>query len=99
MAELRIYRRADYFGFFRRMLIEVDGKVSARLRPDQEQTVTVTAGRHVLQARMDWTTSKPIELDVGDDDNAEFETALPMRALLDMIIRPGSAVVLRRVRR
>lgn len=80
MADLRVRRGADSFGVLRRMLIEVDGTVVARLRPNQEQTVTVGAGRHVLRARMDWTRSEPVEVHIGDDDEALFETSLPLRA-------------------
>ena len=95
MAELRVRRGPDTAGVLRRILIEVDGTVSAGLRPDEEQIVTVAAGRHVLRARMDWIASEAVAVGVGADDVVELETALPWRAILDMVTRPKSALVLR----
>ena len=95
VAELRVRRGPDTAGVLRRILIEVDGTVSAGLRPDEEQIVTVAAGRHVLRARMDWIASEAVAVGVGADDVVELETALPWRAILDMVTRPKSALVLR----
>jgi hypothetical protein len=57
VATIRVRRDADSAGYFRRMVIEVDGTVVACLRPDHEETVSLSAGRHVVRARMDWTFS------------------------------------------
>lgn len=97
MAGVRVRRRADSFGLLRRMVIEVDGTVAARLRPGQEETVAVGAGRHEVRARMDWTSSATVEVHVGDGDEVLLETSLPARAMIDMVVRPRSAIVLGRV--
>jgi hypothetical protein len=96
VATIRVRRDADSAGYFRRMAIEVDGTVVACLRPDHEETVSLSAGRHVVRARMDWTFSPPVEVQLAESDEVELVTSFPWSALVSMIIRPRSALVLRR---
>ena len=96
MATVRVRRDADSAGYFRRIVIEVDGAVVARLRPGHEETVRVAAGRHVVRARMDWTSSAPVEVQVEEHDEIGLTTSFPWTALVDMVGRPRSALVLRR---
>ena len=97
MAELRVRRDRDGGGIFRRIVVQLDGEDWCGLRPGERQTAVVVEGRHFLQARMDWTTSKPVIVDVGPGDVIELETSLPWRAAVDMFIRPKSALVLSRI--
>ena len=96
MAELRVRRDQDSAGFFRRILIELDGVDWCGLRPGEEQTAAVAVGRHVVQAHMDWITSKTVVLDVGADEVVELETSMPWRATVDMFVKPRSALTLDR---
>lgn len=97
MATLRVRRKADSAGVFRRMLIEVDGEVVARLLPNEQQAIQVGPGRHVVRARMDWTASPPVEVHVDGHDTVHLETSLPWTALFAMVTRPRSALLLHRI--
>lgn len=97
MAELRVRRDRDSAGFLRRILIKLDGVDWCGLRPGEEQTVVVAAGRHVLQARMDWITSKPLVVEVDADEVIEIGTSMPWRAAVDMFFKPRSALTLGRL--
>jgi len=97
VAELRVRRERDSAGFLRRILIELDGADWCGLRPGEEQTVAVPAGRHVLRARMDWITSKALVVEVDADEVIELETSMPWRAAVDMFFKPRSALTLGRL--
>ena len=96
VATIRVRRGTDSAGLFRRMVIEVDGAVVARLRPKGEEIIELAAGRHVVRARMDWTSSAPVEVQLEEGDQVELLTSLPWTALSDMILSPNSALILRR---
>ena len=97
MSELRLRRGADSAGVLRRMAVEVDGTVAARLRPRGETVVTVAPGNHVIRARMDWTRSAPMTLKIQPGEVITVECQLGWRAFIGMITRPRSALDLRRV--
>ncbi|SDO22397.1 hypothetical protein [Geodermatophilus sp. DSM 45219] len=48
----------------RRYEVLVDGRVAGRLRRGEDLRLDVPAGRHSVQARIDWTGSPPVEVDV-----------------------------------
>ncbi len=97
MSELRLRRGADSAGVLRRMAVEVDGTVAARLRPQEETVVAVAPGRHVIRARMDWTRSAPMTVELQQGEVITVECKLGWRAFLGMVTRPGSALDLRQV--
>jgi hypothetical protein len=95
MAVLRFTRPHDAGGALRRLLIEVDGRQVAALKPGKSAAVPVAPGSHAVQARMDWCTSRPLALEVGETDEVHVEATFPATALWDMVRRPASALVLR----
>jgi hypothetical protein len=63
--ELVVSRPAGWYqDLLRRYEVVVDGRVAGRLRRGEELRVDVPAGRHRVQARIDWTGSPPVEVDV-----------------------------------
>ncbi len=97
MSELRLRRGADSAAVFRRIVVEVDGSVVARLRPQEETIVPVTPGEHLVRARMDWTRSAPMTVELRAGEVFTLESKFGWRVVRDMIIRPRSALDLRRV--
>ena len=97
MGSIAIQRAQDSAGLLRRMVVELDGVVVARLRPGASCTVSVPDGQHTLRARMDWTRSAPLELEIGGEGAVKIEVALGWRALVDMYRRPSSALEIRRI--
>lgn len=94
MSTLKIYRPHDGGGLLRRLVVEVDGTVVARLKQGESVNLTVTPGSHQVQGRMDWTTSPKLELDVGPDEEAMILVQLPLSALWNMLRKPKEALLI-----
>jgi len=77
--------------------MEVDGAVAARLRPEEETVVSVVPGEHVVRARMDWTKSAPMTVEVREGEVVTVQAKVDWRVVWDMFLRPHSALDLRRV--
>ncbi len=89
MATLTIQRARDSAAIFRRMSVQVDGEVVARLRRGEKQVHKLDAGEHVVQAKMDWTASEPLRVDFVPDDDVSVEVAIPLNALARPVCRSG----------
>lgn len=76
VAVIEVRRAKDVAGRFRRVTILLDGARVAGLRPGENASVTVPAGIHNLQARMDWVKSPTIAVDDTVDAGAIFEFSL-----------------------
>ena len=63
MTELTIKRLADSAGVWRRIKVEVDGELVARLRPKQSSSVFLSPGRHEVRAKMDWCSSPTVSIE------------------------------------
>ncbi|MFC7547218.1 hypothetical protein [Plantactinospora sp. GCM10030261] len=50
----------------------IDGQVKGTIRRDQARSFVVAPGRHVAQARIDWTGSRPVEFEVGPGGTVEL---------------------------
>ncbi|WP_328338559.1 hypothetical protein [Micromonospora sp. NBC_00421] len=103
MASVVVRRGNDLGGLLRRMKIELDGVVVARLKQGESITLKVNPGPHVFRARLDWLTSAPLELHV--EENMQFTLAVaagekvqtydatfirPETALELLIVEPGN---------
>jgi hypothetical protein len=56
----------------RRYKIVVDGEVRAHLAGGEEIELQVEAGEHVVEARIDWTGSSALIVDVPDGETASL---------------------------
>jgi hypothetical protein len=50
--------------------VVVDGSAATSLNNGGEETVTVAAGHHRVEAKIDWGRSPAVELDLGERDRA-----------------------------
>ncbi len=66
MPFIRIERQAGYVGFFRDILIEVDGVRRARLERNGWAEISVAAGVRSVRARMGDLVSAPLTIAIGD---------------------------------
>jgi hypothetical protein len=54
-----------YRDLFRAYVIEVDGQRRGRVRLGRKLSIAVPPGRHRVQARIDWSGSVAVEVDVA----------------------------------
>jgi hypothetical protein len=76
MAELELSRATGYkTDRLRAYQIYIDGQKVSKLKPGETDTFTLSPGRHKLQLKQDWTTSEKLQVDLGDNDRAQFVCA------------------------
>lgn len=73
----------DYRDRLRSYVVEIDGEEVGRLRLGQRLVVAVPSGRHVARARINWTGSPPVSVDVPQDGEITL-TVHPAGSALDM---------------
>jgi hypothetical protein len=73
----------DYRDRLRSYVVEIDGEKVGRLRLGKRLVVAVPSGRHVVQARINWTGSPPVSVDVPEDGEIAL-TVHPAGSALDM---------------
>lgn len=67
----------------------------ARLRPGQAETVRVRPGPHSIQARMDWTSSSLLSVELPKNGKIRVEVSLPWSAFWRTFLTPRRALVAR----
>lgn len=78
MATLTVSRRHYYPDRLRAYKILIDGEVAGRIRAGQSIEIDVPEGPHVLQAKIDWCSSKPLTVDVAQTGSAVIvRTGMP----------------------
>lgn len=95
MAQLVLQRASDTAGAARRVRVDLDGVVVARLRPGQAETVSVRSGPHSIQARMDWTSSSPLSVEIPKNGKVQVEVSMPWSAFWKSYLTPRRALVAR----
>jgi hypothetical protein len=66
MSQIELARPDDAGDAADRMTFEVDGWPVARLHRGESTSVPVDPGVHLLQLRLDWLSSAPVEVEVAD---------------------------------
>ena len=97
MATLHLQRRLDGGGILRRLLVQVDGHEVAGLRQGQFVRIPLARGTHSVVGRLDWTRSPALDVDVAADEEVRIEVALPFSAMWNMLLRPRTALAIRRL--
>jgi hypothetical protein len=70
---ITVRRSQRAFFLLRRVTIEVDGRVAARLWRRASDQLDLPAGNHIVRARLDFLRSAPVLLDLPGDDGATLE--------------------------
>lgn len=76
-AILAVTRPNGWFGRFRRLKVLVDGELRAMLRCGETAHIRETAGRHEVQVRMDWCTSRMFAVDCAEGTTTELQCEHP----------------------
>jgi hypothetical protein len=97
MATIVVRRPRDAVARLRSYKVLLDGKQVARLRSGSSAVVEAEPGRHVIQARIDWTSSPPLELQLAEAEHVTVECRSPAlgRAAYLGFVRPGAYLELR----
>jgi hypothetical protein len=84
-------------GWARKLAVKVDDEIVATLRPGERRSVEIGAGRHVVQAKMDWCTSPQLPIDLAGDESLTVEIMFPfnMKSLFKAYVRPRTSIVAR----
>ncbi|MBM0258106.1 hypothetical protein [Micromonospora sp. 4G55] len=81
MSMITARRALDAGGVLRRIKIEVDGQVMARLKRGAAQSVEAAPGRHVVRAQLDWQSSGPVEVHLTGTEAIALEAAITERSM------------------
>jgi hypothetical protein len=92
-ASLTLVRRRDVTALIRRIHVELDGKDVAKLWWGHSIELKVPDGVHRLRARLDWTTSEALTVDISSN-GAVVEVRSPMSTLWRNFVRPHRALKL-----
>ena len=96
MGSLHVQRPHDGGGMLRRLVVQVDGRDVARLKQGESADIPLPPGRHSVTGSMDWTSSPALDVDLAEGEQARVEVALPLSALWNMVLRPRTALSIRR---
>ncbi|HEY7455804.1 MAG TPA: hypothetical protein VH703_00890 [Solirubrobacterales bacterium] len=76
MAEIKLTRPTGYrVDRGREYRVDIDRKKVGSIRIGESQIFTVPPGRHTLQLKQDWGASEKLQVDLGDNDQAQFACA------------------------
>ena len=83
-AVIRLKRSsAPWADRFRAYNVAVDGQVIGHIRRGEEKVFEVTPGQHQVQLRIDWTRSKPLQIEThsGEEVRLSCRPRNPLLAL------------------
>lgn len=69
--------------------VEVDDRVAAHLVFAQREAVEVPVGRHSVQAKVLWWSSRVLPVELGAGESVTVEIAPDVRHLWNMAVRPS----------
>lgn len=97
MSILRVHRQQDSAAIFRRMSIEVDGRLALRVGHGKTGELEIEPGRHTVQARMDWHSSPVLEVTVAEGDTASLQVSYSFTAITKLFRRTDQAIDIKQV--
>jgi hypothetical protein len=76
MAEIELTRPTGYrTDRLREYRIFIDGQQVGDIKPGETEVFTLPPGRHELRLKIDWGSSEKLQVDLGDNDRAQFVCA------------------------
>lgn len=67
MPIVTINRISEYENRFRKIRLEVNGKLFAKINNGEKQKLELPCGKHYIQAKIDWCTSNILEVELVED--------------------------------
>jgi len=76
MAEIELIRPNGYrVDRGREYRVDIDGQKVGSIKIGETKVFTIPSGRHTLQLKQDWGSSEKLQVDLGDNDRAQFVCA------------------------
>ncbi|MCB0399311.1 MAG: hypothetical protein KDD26_06720 [Winogradskyella sp.] len=72
MPIVTINRISEYENRFRKIRLEVKGKLVAKINNGEKQKLELSNGKHYIQAKIDWCTSNILEVELIEDINIKL---------------------------
>ncbi len=72
MPIITINRIREFENRFRKIRIEIDGKLAGKIKNGEKKQFTVSHGKHYIQAKIDWCTSNILEINSTQEVNIEL---------------------------
>lgn len=79
MATVTVTRTREWWGFYRRILVEMDDKRVGGVWNGRDLKIEVPPGTHTFRAFMGWIGSKPFEVDVHEASVTSLGVRAPWR--------------------
>lgn len=88
MAKIKIHRSSEYTNKLRNINLWLDSQKIGEIRDGESIEFEVSPGKHTLIARIDWTSSNPIEFTIDSEQLIHFNLSgrNPFLALLYITI-------------
>lgn len=89
-ATLQLRRRLNVVHPLIVYVVEIDGQVAAELTIGKRDSVAVVPGRHRLQVKALFWSSRELEVEVEAGQTSTIEIAPDVRHLWRMVVKPGT---------
>ena len=83
-----LHRAPSFAAKLRKFRILIDGAPIDKIADGQSRRLTMAPGRHELRLKLDWCGSRPVIVDLGPRERAEFVCRTVFRSALDPVLRP-----------
>jgi hypothetical protein len=80
-------------GVFRKMSVLSNGRTVAKLRGGERQVIDIEPGTYTIRARMDWISSREIQVLISDSQVVFLEFSMPLQSIVRMLYQARSAIV------
>jgi len=61
-------RKSEWMNRARTFQVYIDGNQAGRIKNDSGEEFTVAPGKHVVQCKIDWCSSQPVNIDLRQDE-------------------------------
>lgn len=72
MIKITIIRPKEKANRFRKFKIIVDGHCVCRIKNEETKEILLDAGKHVIEAKIDWCGSNTLPFNIEDNGSCEF---------------------------
>lgn len=86
-SKIKITRYQDFFGIMRKLKVFIDGRHIGDVRWDNSNEFSISPDSHQLYVKMDWCKSKPINIDIGENEVVKYEVTLPANESMFSVLR------------
>ena len=95
-----IIHRSTWAGMFRKLKVKISDTETLYIKHKKSKTIELAPGKYTVQAWMDWGRSRPLEIEIGENDTKELlvEDIFFFKLLLHTIIPPFYTFILKEIK-